>query len=374
LINNLHIIAFTIPFPANYGGVIDVFYKLKALHQKGVKITLHCFQYDRESAEELEQFCDKVYYYPRKMVGMYMLGFHPFIVSSRKSEQLVECLLKDDAPILFEGLHTCFSINDVRLKDRKKIVRSHNIEHDYYAALASIEKNTVKRLYFNTEAKKLKRFEAIAYKNADLVLGISQKDTDYLQAKYGNAQLVSAFHQFDEVIVPEKTMQFAFYHGNLSVGENNDAALYLVNSVFAGSEFHLKIAGNQPSVALKKACAKNPNIDLYENSTSAEISDMLSVARVNVLPTFQSTGIKLKLLAALFNGGHCLVNAPMVVGTSLEKLVTIADSAETMKAALSELLKKEFPIEKVCLRKEGLVKFQNQFTVNLLIKALQDYF
>ncbi len=27
----LHIISFDIPYPPNYGGVIDVFYKLKAL-------------------------------------------------------------------------------------------------------------------------------------------------------------------------------------------------------------------------------------------------------------------------------------------------------------------------------------------------------
>ena len=39
----LHIVAFDIPYPPNYGGVIDVWYKLKALHAKGIKIILHCF-------------------------------------------------------------------------------------------------------------------------------------------------------------------------------------------------------------------------------------------------------------------------------------------------------------------------------------------
>ena len=28
---HLHIVAFNVPLPANYGGVIDVFYRLKAL-------------------------------------------------------------------------------------------------------------------------------------------------------------------------------------------------------------------------------------------------------------------------------------------------------------------------------------------------------
>ena len=222
---NLHIISFSIPYPADYGGVIDVFYKLKSLSQSGVQITLHCFRYDREPAKELEKFCQKVYYYPRQMKGSHLLGFHPFIVSSRKSEDLIQNLLKDDAPILYEGLHTCYSINDERLKDRKKIVRSHNIEHDYYTGLAKVERNPMKNLYFKSEAKKLKRFEEVAYKNASLVLGISQNDTVYLN-KYGNAKFISAFHSFDEIDVPQQTKPFSLYHGNLSVGENKKQLLF----------------------------------------------------------------------------------------------------------------------------------------------------
>ena len=42
---HLHVISFDVPVPANYGGVIDVYYKLKALHLQGVKIHLHCFEY-----------------------------------------------------------------------------------------------------------------------------------------------------------------------------------------------------------------------------------------------------------------------------------------------------------------------------------------
>ena len=43
----LHIISFDVPYPPDYGGAIDVFYKLKALNQEGVKIHLHCFEYGR---------------------------------------------------------------------------------------------------------------------------------------------------------------------------------------------------------------------------------------------------------------------------------------------------------------------------------------
>ena len=51
---HLHIISFDVPWPADYGGVIDVFYKVKALHDIGVKVHLHCFTYGRQSQDEVK--------------------------------------------------------------------------------------------------------------------------------------------------------------------------------------------------------------------------------------------------------------------------------------------------------------------------------
>ncbi|HMX05330.1 MAG TPA: hypothetical protein PKE14_11715, partial [Chitinophagales bacterium] len=62
---HLHIISFNVPYPPDYGGVIDVFNKIKALHAEGIKIHLHCFEYGRNEAPELNAFCEHVYYYPR---------------------------------------------------------------------------------------------------------------------------------------------------------------------------------------------------------------------------------------------------------------------------------------------------------------------
>ena len=44
----IHIVTFDIPYPVNYGGVIDVFYKIKALKEAGIKIHLHCFYHKRK--------------------------------------------------------------------------------------------------------------------------------------------------------------------------------------------------------------------------------------------------------------------------------------------------------------------------------------
>ena len=152
-VRKLHIVSFDVPYPADYGGVIDVFYKIKALHKAGVEITLHCFEYGRGKPPELEKYANTVFYYKRKKSIFDFLKKDPFIVVTRSNKSLLENLLLDDAPILFEGLHTTYFLNSNPLANRIKMVRTHNIEHNYYNGLAKNAKGWIK-WFFKLEAKK----------------------------------------------------------------------------------------------------------------------------------------------------------------------------------------------------------------------------
>ena len=46
-----HVVSLQVPFPPDYGGVIDIYYKLKALKKMGYETWLHTFRYDRSRAE-----------------------------------------------------------------------------------------------------------------------------------------------------------------------------------------------------------------------------------------------------------------------------------------------------------------------------------
>ena len=181
---HLHIISFDIPYPPNYGGVIDVFYKITTLYKLGIKIHLHCFEYaGRDRAPELEQYCEEIHYYPRLLGLRSFLSFKPYIVSSRKSDDLIANLLKDDYPILFEGLHSCYYIDDPRLKNRVKIYRESNIEHRYYFNLFKVDANLRNKLYFVWASAKLRLYQKVL-RHASLMLAVSQHDTDYLHAAF----------------------------------------------------------------------------------------------------------------------------------------------------------------------------------------------
>ena len=343
--NHLHIIAFDVPYPANYGGVIDVFYRVKALTETGVKVHLHCFEYGRGEQEVLNR-CHEVKYYKRNTSFVKQLSLTPFIVNSRKSEELVKVLLMDDYPILCEGLHTTAILSDKRLKNRKIYVRAHNVEHDYYKALGMAEKWCGRKLFHLVESWKLKRYES-TLKQSCGIFAISQKDADYFARLYGKVTLVPGFNSVDSVCSETGRGDYVLYHGNLSVKENEEAAKWLIENVFSGLGLHCIIAGLNPSEKLVKLVGKHSHVTLVPNPDDAEMIDLLRQAQVNILVTNQPTGLKLKLLNALYNGRFCLVNADMVRGTSLESLCVVADEPAQMIAEIKRLMEEDFTMEAI---------------------------
>ena len=345
---HLHIVSFDVPWPPNYGGVIDVYYKLVALKNEGIKTHLHCFQYGRKKSKILEGLCESVHYYKRISGIISELSVKPYIIRSRRSELLMANLLDDNYPILFEGLHTCYYLDDRRLKARKKIYRESNIEHHYYYHLFRAEKDIFRKFFHLSESLKLRFFQK-SLKHADLMLTISRTDTKYLKKHFPNnrVEYLPSFHPNETFTVLPGKGEYALYHGKLSVTENLKAAEFLIKEVFAGLDKKLIIAGLEPPPRLRSLIKKYKNVDLLENPDDEKMFSLIRNAHVNVLVTFQATGLKLKLLNTLYNGRFCLVNPDMVQGTGLESLCEIAESATELRNKVNEVFKKSFDLAKI---------------------------
>ncbi|MEA3444451.1 MAG: hypothetical protein U9R19_06950 [Bacteroidota bacterium] len=228
--NKLHLIALNIPFPPDYGGAIDIFYKIKSLHGLGLEIILHCFKYNRSQNIELNKYCTEVFYYERKNRAIDFFSSLPFIVKTRNHPQLLENILNNPAPILFDGLHTCHYLNNAKLASLTKIVRTHNIEHEYYLALTKSTNSLFHRFFFNREAKKLKNFEKVL-EHANALACISPEDKSYFDNKYGNAFFIPAFHPYEKNVSLKGRGDYILFHGNLSVAENRKALDFILNEV-----------------------------------------------------------------------------------------------------------------------------------------------
>ncbi|MEA3478080.1 MAG: glycosyltransferase family 1 protein [Bacteroidota bacterium] len=370
---HLHIVAFDVPYPPNYGGVIDVFYKIKALHKEGVGIILHCFEYPgRDRAEQLNQYCEEVHYYRRKVGLKSALTFKPYIVSSRKSKSMVKRLLEDEYPILFEGLHSCYHIDDKRLKGRFKIYRESNIEHRYYYNLFKVDKKIRSKIYYLFASCKLRYYQRVL-KHSSLMLVVSQKDTIYLKKHFKNNKVsyLPSFHANNEVNCLLGKGDYAIYHGNIEVPENAHAAEFLANEVFNDMGIPLVIAGMNPPEHIRKLVEKRSDIRLVANPDDETMFDLIRKAHVNILVTFQATGLKLKLLNTLYKGRFCLVNRKMLNGTMLDELCVIGDNVLALKSQLKRLLQYEFTEVEIDRRKEALKEmYSNEKNAQRLISLV----
>lgn len=367
----LHIVAFDVPFPANYGGVIDIYYKIKAIYEEGIDIKLHVYNYGRKlSKSELSKYCSEINYYSRKIYKNPFMGTLPYIVNSRNSSDLLNNLQKDQAPILFEGLHCTYYLAHPSLQNRVKIVRTHNIEHHYYKHLESSESKYFKKYFFRIEAEKLKKHQEIL-KHANIIAAISPNDTSYFNKKFGNTIYIPAFHSNNKLDKPDNKGDFVLYHGNLLVPENYNAAKQLILNVFSKIKTRAIIAGNNPPKELIKLCNMHQNVELKYNLSTDEIHQLIKNAHINVLYTNQNTGIKLKLLNALYLGRFSIVNSLMVEGSGLEKLCTISNNFQNIIQNINTLAKTDYTENHYTDKKLFLEKnFNNTIGVQKLIKHI----
>lgn len=367
----VHLISFDVPYPPDYGGIMDTYYRCVALTKMGVEVVLHCYQYGRPERKELEAVSAEVYYYPRKKrTGLFSLRT-PHIVGSRKDPTLLARLLEDDAPILFEGLHTTAFLDHPDLAKRIKVVRMHNIEQDYYRKLGEQESNPLKKIYCALEARRLTRFEPIL-KHADYIATVSEADTFELATRYGDRVVeVASFHPYDDVSGSLGKGAYAFYHANLSVVENHRAALWLIQDVFDQLDYPLVIAGRNPFASLNRAAKPFPWIRIIANPGQVEMETLLRDAQMLVIPTFQATGLKLKLLTSLFKGRHVLTTDEMVRGTGLRSLCTVENDPVIFRRQVATFGELPFTQAIRDLRKAVLVpRFDNTANAEKLIRLL----
>lgn len=330
----LHIVSLDVPMPPDYGAAIDIYYRCKALKEAGFHITLHCFEYGRGAYHDHSAIADRVIYYKRRKTVKDWLSSSPFIVRSRASKELLHNLLADNHPVLFEGQHTTHWLGHPALYGRKKMVRIHNIEWQYYAQLAEKTKSALKRIYYRSESRKLKAQEP-ALGNADVLACISHTDVEYYKNIHRKVVYLPAGVELETL--PPDPKGYVLLHGNLGVEENHEAAIWTLE-VFRKNKLTLPlvIAGKSPSEELRKR-ANEIGVTLIANPGREEMEKLIREASVHVLISFQHSGTKLKLLKALNSGIPCVATPEMVEGTTLGNLCRIVSNEQELVDALGEI-------------------------------------
>lgn len=368
---SIHIVSFDCPFPPDYGGVIDVFYKLKALHKKGVKVNLHYFADEEKTHSELESLCENVYFYPKTSVmSTQFLSKLPMRMLLRSDKSILSNLLKDDAPIFFEGLHSSYIAKAPELANRKKYLRCHNAEAEYALNMSKVESNYVKRKAFKVEAKRTAEFEKDLTHFTGLFV-LSEKDKSYFADSNPNVKLLPIFHQDSGVEVQDGLGNYILFHGNLSVNENIDTAKWIANEIAPQFwDFNFVIAGKNPSQSLQDEI-NDQNIECIANPSQEEMDELVRDSQIILLKTAVPSGIKLKLIDSLSKGRHIVSDENTVLSSGLKNAVKIAEGNQAVKIEIRKLMHTEVEDANINLRIQLFDKIlNNQKNIQKLIEEI----
>jgi hypothetical protein len=229
--------------------------------------------------------------------------------------------------------------------------------------------NGFRKLYYFFEATRLKRYENTLL-GINHFVSISNTEFEFFKNGYPNANhhLIHAFHANNEVLSLVGKGKYVLYHGNLSVEENVQAVKFLIKHVFSQLNIPFIIAGKDPSQELMKY--QTSQLTIVANPSDHELKQLLVNAHIHVLPSFQNTGLKLKLLNALYQGRFCIANSTMLEGSGLESLVQLAETSQDWIQRIEHCMTNPFTIEHIEERKKGLANFDNKKNAEKLLQVV----
>lgn len=221
----------------------------------------------------------------------------------------------------------------------KIIIKDHNIEFRIYQQAAKSSRG-LKRLVLNHEWKKVREYEIRALRAGKLIFSVCDEDADYISQYNSN---VYAMKPTFEILPERKALterKALLYIGNLSWRANLKGLRWFLDEVWPSlleqfPDITIDIVGG----GLKE----NPFSDIKGVNYRGYIKDIDSIYndfRVFVVPLFEGSGIRIKILEA-FNHDIAVVSTKMAcetIGAIDGKELMIVDTAKEFAEKVALLL------------------------------------
>jgi len=314
---SVQVVSFDWPWPANYGGVVDVYYRIESLLELGVRVDLLVISQHEQPGPVPEKWSNmrfQLFTFQRRGWSS-ALSPKPYIVSSRAVPSLLPKLASGPPVILFEGIHTTAFLGHPRLGQHEQWVRVHNREASYYQELGETTDSTFGKLYYQEESRRLRKYEPRVLAEADLLLPASQRDEAFCESLAPNRVLVHrSSTSLKEVSIKTGKGDFVLFHAGLHVDDNAISAVELAKRMAARPDIKFVIAGKDPSDQLRLALSEIKNVELIANPSMDTMHGLIAGAQIVLLHANHQAGFKVKLLESLARGRWVLTNSKMVHG------------------------------------------------------------
>lgn len=391
------IICHEIPYPANSGGRVDAWRRIKAFSEFGAELQLITWYKETPQPEILDEIDKYVYAkylipFPSSLPSLIRrvidLRKYPLEVTSRlvrgqkRANLLAEVKRFSPDIIWLDHLHGAEIAHFLEKECHVPIItRSHNIEHLYYQRLrasAGDLKNIIKR---TLSIMHLKQYEFANLKKSAFFYDISPEDLKFWQnLGFQNGHYLpplidfAAFERDLQAGKHQNNRQYDLvFLGNLYSDNNVAGIIWFINEVLPKVQRVLPqtsvlIAGSKPTKKVQELCHNNHKIELRINPPSTSL--IYNCAKVLINPIATGSGVSMKSLEMLLAQKPIVSRPQGIAGLppELNSYFNIAEKAEDFAAEIINLLagKKQAQVANRSLL-ESLFGFQ---AINTVLQEL----
>lgn len=319
------ILAMELPYPANHGGRVDIWRRIKALKRLGVQVQLIGWSRTEPDRNELKMLQAHVtdfhrLSYPKrkreKLRRLVDLCFYPLEVTSRivrgQQWQTLQKIVQDFQPhiLMADQIHSALATQQLgRVLNLPVIMRSQNIEHLHYRELLAAAPDLKSKVARFLSQNHLERFERRTFERCLAVYESSSEDLRFwhdrgLQNGYLLPPIVE-LPEGDAVADDLSAVEYdAVFLGNLRTENNVAGVVWFLEQVLpllrvVKPKIRVAIAGSEPTIMVQAACHR-AGVTLIANPPDALA--IYRSGRVCFNPVTTGRGVSVKSLDMLVAG------------------------------------------------------------------------
>jgi polysaccharide biosynthesis protein PslH len=344
------------PYPPNHGGRVDIWGRIKVLHEMGFSIDLLATVKEPPRPHDIDivyQFVNEIMLCKRKTGVHALMSLKPYQVTSRTPLSRVKLSRKYHF-VLLETEYVAPILDNDSLLGERFILREHNDESSYFRGLAKSVGSGWKKMYYLSESvkfrfmssglqKRIKNLMFISYDEHARFIAEKRLERDTCNPIF--LPPPSARQEFETLPLDTRRVLFL---GSLFAPNNVYAIKWYIDHVHQKlrdiPEYKLVISGNTKGAdptfvkRIRTLCGKYNDIVFYENPENTDL--IYSQCAVFVNPMHHGAGVKLKTINAIESGLPVVSTTVGKEGTGLDSAVHlhVADTADDFAKAVRELL------------------------------------
>lgn len=367
----------TLPYPPVSGGVIKSNKVVQYLSER-YELTVACllknedksFKAEFQHNTKLKNLITLELNIPRSVRNLLISNLQhiPLNLYRNKSKTFKEKIhtIADEYDVIFCDHYVMFQYIPEDYKG-KVVLHQHNCEYLIWQRYAAIEKNWFKKLALYHQASRIRKYEQEICKKAMSILAAPNDTDELVMIGADRTKFYETYHLGDDLLLEqpdlsyEKTEKTLLYIGTLSWEANIDGLVWFNKEIWPRVKnnhpgIKLYIIGKHADIRLKEIAERDEQIEL--TGFVEDVEPYFRKSRVFITPLRFGSGIKVKVINALYRGIPCVTTSIGTEGLKVKdgESVYIKDQPEAFVKAIDTLLTNKDAWEKLSMNSRKIAR------------------